>query len=131
SYGSGSIVDGRDEIDKVGQLNYHGDPSAALLGSSTEQSVAFNDHYLDVPIDSSQILFICTADSLDTISLPLLDRCEVIQLSGYTQDEKLHIARRFILPKQLTQNGLSEPHVQLTEPALLKTVTHYTWEAFT
>ncbi|KAH9039661.1 Lon protease C-terminal proteolytic domain-containing protein [Lactarius pseudohatsudake] len=94
-----------------------------------EQNVAFNDHYLNVPIDLSQILFICTANSLDTISPPLLDRCEVIQLSGYTHDEKLHIARRFLLPKQLTQNGLSEPHVQLTEPALLKTVTHYTREA--
>ncbi|KAH8987330.1 ATP-dependent protease La [Lactarius akahatsu] len=119
-----------DEIDKVGQSNYHGDPSAALLEVlDPEQNVAFNDHYLNVPIDLSQILFICTANSLDTISPPLLDRCEVIQLSGYTHDEKLHIARRFLLPKQLTQNGLSGPHVQLTEPALLKTVTHYTREA--
>ena len=74
-------------------------------------------------------MFICTANSLDTISPPLLDRCEIIQLSGYTYDEKLHIARRFLLPKQLTQNGLSEAHVQLTEPALLQTVTHYTREA--
>ncbi|KAH9056835.1 ATP-dependent protease La [Lactarius vividus] len=119
-----------DEIDKVGQSNYHGDPSAALLEVlDPEQNVAFNDHYLNVPIDLSQILFICTANSLDTISPPLLDRCEIIQLSGYTHDEKLHIARRFLLPKQLAQNGLSEPHVQLTEPALLKTVTHYTREA--
>jgi ATP-dependent Lon protease len=94
-----------------------------------EQNVAFNDHYLNVPIDLSQILFICTANSLDTISPPLLDRCEIIQLSGYTHDEKLHIARRFLLPKQLVQNGLSEAHVQLTEPALLQTVTHYTREA--
>ncbi|KAH9177262.1 hypothetical protein EDB89DRAFT_1902501 [Lactarius sanguifluus] len=91
-----------------------------------EQNVAFNGHYLNVPIDLSQILF---ANSLDTISPPLLVRCEVIQLSGYTHDGKLHNARRFLLPKQLTQNGLSEPHVQLTEPALLKTVTHYTREA--
>ncbi|KAH9011196.1 ATP-dependent protease La [Lactarius hengduanensis] len=118
------------EIDEVGQSNYHGDPSAALLEVlDPEQNVAFNDHYLNVPIDLSQILFICAANSLDTISPPLLDRCEVIQLSGYTHDEKLHIARRFLLPKQLTQNGLSEPHVQLTEPALLKTATHYTREA--
>jgi ATP-dependent Lon protease len=74
-------------------------------------------------------LFICTANTLDTISPPLLDRCEIIQLSGYTHDEKLHIARRFLLPKQVTQNGLSEAHVELTEPALLQTVTHYTQEA--
>ncbi|KAI9435502.1 ATP-dependent protease La [Lactarius indigo] len=119
-----------DEIDKVGQSNYHGDPSAALLEVlDPEQNVAFNDHYLNVPIDLSQILFTCIANSLDTISPPLLDRCEVIQLSGYTHDEKLHISRRFLLPKQFTQNGLSEPHVQLTEPALPKTVTHYTREA--
>lgn len=119
-----------DEIDKVGQSNYHGDPSAALLEVlDPEQNVAFNDHYLNVPIDLSQILFICTANSLDTISPPLLDRCEVIQLSGYTHDEKLHIARRFLLPKQVVQNGLKEAHVQLTEPALLQTVTHYTREA--
>lgn len=87
------------------------------------------DHYINVPIDLSQVLFICTANSLDTIAPPLLDRCEVIQLSGYTYDEKLHIARRFLLPKQLAQNGLSEAHVQLTEPALLRIVTQYTREA--
>jgi ATP-dependent Lon protease len=74
-------------------------------------------------------LFICTANTLDAISPPLLDRCEIVQLSGYTHDEKLHIARRFLLPKQVTQNGLSEAHVELTEPALLQTVTHYTQEA--
>ncbi|KAI0298983.1 Lon protease C-terminal proteolytic domain-containing protein [Multifurca ochricompacta] len=119
-----------DEIDKVGQSNYHGDPSAALLEVlDPEQNVAFNDHYVNVPMDLSQVLFICTANSLDTIAPPLLDRCEVIQLSGYTHDEKLHIARRFLLPKQLTQNGLSAAHVQLTEPALLQVVTHYTREA--
>jgi ATP-dependent Lon protease len=82
-----------------------------------------------VPIDLSQVLFICTANTLDTIAPPLLDRCEVIQLSGYTHDEKLHIARRFLVPKQLAQNGLSEAHVQMTEPALLSVVTHYTREA--
>jgi ATP-dependent Lon protease len=91
--------------------------------------VVGQDHYINVPIDLSQVLFICTANSLDTIAPPLLDRCEVIQLSGYTYDEKLHIARRFLLPKQLAQNGLSEAHVQLTEPALLRIVTQYTREA--
>src|SRR5712691_9303022 len=80
-------------------------------------------------MDLSQVLFVCTANTLDTIPPPLLDRCEVIQLSGYTHDEKLHVARRFLLPKQLAQNGLSEDHVQLTEPGLLRVVTHYTREA--
>ena len=87
------------------------------------------DHYINVPIDLSQVLFICTANTLDAIAPPLLDRCEVIQLSGYTHDEKLHIARRFLLPKQLAQNGLSDAHVQLSEPALLHIATHYTREA--
>ncbi|KAH9022767.1 P-loop containing nucleoside triphosphate hydrolase protein [Lactarius pseudohatsudake] len=114
-----------DEIDKVGQSN---DPSAALL-EILDPNKMWPSTYLNVPIDLSQILFICTANSLDTISPPLLGRCEEIQLSGYTHDEKLHIARRFLFPKQLAQNGLSEPHVQPTEPALLKTVTHYTPEA--
>ncbi|KAF8487020.1 ATP-dependent protease La [Russula ochroleuca] len=119
-----------DEIDKVGQSNYHGDPSAALLEVlDPEQNVAFNDHYINVPIDLSQVLFVCTANTLDTIAPPLIDRCEVIQLSGYTHDEKIHIARRFLLPKQVTQTGLSEAHVDLTEPALLSVVTQYTREA--
>ena len=139
--------DNRDEIDKVGQSNYHGDPSAALLEVlDPEQNVAFNvwhfyisltkppntiqqDHYINVPIDLSQVLFVCTANTLDTIAPALIDRCEVIQLSGYTHDEKLHIARRFLLPKQVLQNGLSEAHVHLTEPALLSVVTQYTREA--
>jgi ATP-dependent Lon protease len=87
------------------------------------------DHYPNVPIDLSQILFIYTADTLDTISPPLLDWCEIIQLSGYMHNEKLHIARRFILPKHLAQNGLLEAHVELVEPAPHQTVTHYTQEA--
>jgi ATP-dependent Lon protease len=142
------LANNRDEIDKVGQSNYHGDPSAALLEVlDPEQNVAFNvcplvypdielldtsdgqDHYINVPIDLSQVLFICTANTLDTILPPLLDRCEVIQLSGYTHDEKLHIARRFLLPKQLVQNGLSASHVQPTESALLRVITHYAREA--
>ena len=81
-----------------------------------------------VPIDLSQILFICTANTLDTILPPLLDRCEVMQLSGYSHNEKLHIPRRFLLPKQFTKNGLSEAPVQLTEPTLFQTVAHYTQE---
>ncbi|KAG6836975.1 hypothetical protein H0H93_016928 [Arthromyces matolae] len=119
-----------DEIDKIGQSNFHGDPGAALLEVlDPEQNHTFNDHYVNVPIDLSQILFICTANSLETISAPLLDRCEVIQLSGYTYDEKMHIARRFLLPKQLQANGLNETHITLTEPALLHIATRYTREA--
>ncbi|KAG5652056.1 hypothetical protein H0H81_006453 [Sphagnurus paluster] len=119
-----------DEIDKIGQSNFHGDPGAALLEVlDPEQNHTFNDHYINVPIDLSQVLFICTANSLETISAPLLDRCEVIQLSGYTYDEKMHIARRFLLPKQLQANGLTESHITITEPALLHVATRYTREA--
>ncbi|KAG6907031.1 hypothetical protein DXG01_010866 [Tephrocybe rancida] len=129
-----------DEIDKIGQSNFHGDPGAALLEVlDPEQNHTFNkvklmlapskDHYINVPIDLSQILFICTANSLETISAPLLDRCEIIQLSGYTYDEKMHIARRFLLPKQLQANGLNDSHITLTEPALLHIATRYTREA--
>ncbi|KDQ24068.1 hypothetical protein PLEOSDRAFT_1048574 [Pleurotus ostreatus PC15] len=119
-----------DEIDKVGQSNFHGDPGAALLEVlDPEQNHSFNDHYVNVPIDLSQILFICTANTLETISAPLLDRCEVIQLSGYTHDEKLHIARRYLLPKQLKANGLTNAEVEITEPALLRIATGYTREA--
>ncbi|KAJ7626429.1 ATP-dependent protease La [Mycena polygramma] len=119
-----------DEIDKIGGSNFHGDPSAALLEVlDPEQNHTFNDHYINVPIDLSQVLFICTANSLETISGPLLDRCEIVQLSGYTYDEKMHIARRFLLPKQLNANGMDADHVQLTEPALMTIATQYTREA--
>ncbi|OBZ74418.1 Lon protease 2, peroxisomal [Grifola frondosa] len=119
-----------DEIDKVGQSNFHGDPAAALLEVlDPEQNHSFNDHYINVPIDLSQVLFICTSNTLDTISAPLLDRCEIIQLSGYTYDEKTHIARRFLLPKQLQANGLTAEHVTLTESALMHIATYYTREA--
>ncbi|KAJ6485879.1 ATP-dependent protease La [Mycena sanguinolenta] len=119
-----------DEIDKIGGSNFHGDPSAALLEVlDPEQNHTFNDHYINVPIDLSQVLFICTANTLETIPGPLLDRCEIVQLSGYTYDEKMHIARRFLLPKQLSANGMDSDHVQLTEPALMTIATQYTREA--
>ncbi|KAI0944473.1 hypothetical protein AcW1_002170 [Taiwanofungus camphoratus] len=119
-----------DEIDKIGQGNFHGDPAAALLEVlDPEQNHSFNDHYINVPIDLSQVLFICTSNTLETISAPLLDRCEIVQLSGYTYDEKMHIARKFLLPKQLQANGLTAEHLTLTEPALLHIATHYTREA--
>ncbi|THH30318.1 hypothetical protein EUX98_g3872 [Antrodiella citrinella] len=119
-----------DEIDKVGQSNLHGDPAAALLEVlDPEQNHSFNDHYVNVPIDLSQVLFICTSNSLDTIAAPLLDRCEIVQLSGYTYDEKVHIARRFLLPKQITANGLAPEQIELSEDALLTIATMYTREA--
>ncbi|KAJ3994999.1 ATP-dependent protease La [Lentinula boryana] len=119
-----------DEIDKIGASNFHGDPGAALLEVlDPEQNCNFNDHYINVPIDLSQVLFICTANTLETISAPLLDRCEVVVLPGYTYDEKLHIARRFLLPKQLSTNGLTQDHVKFTEEALKAVATRYTREA--
>ncbi|KIK13185.1 hypothetical protein PISMIDRAFT_119358 [Pisolithus microcarpus 441] len=120
----------RDEIDKVGQSNFHGDPAAALLEVlDPEQNHTFNDHYINVPVDLSRVLFICTSNTLDSVSAPLLDRCEVVELSGYTYDEKIHIARRYLLPKQLTANGLSESLLVLTDDALLRIATLYTREA--
>ncbi|PCH43054.1 ATP-dependent protease La [Wolfiporia cocos MD-104 SS10] len=119
-----------DEVDKLASSNFHGDPGAALLEVlDPEQNHSFNDHYINVPIDLSQVLFICTANTLDTIAAPLLDRCEIVHLSGYTYDEKMHIARKFLLPKQLQANGLTTDHLELTEPALLRIATHYTREA--
>ncbi|KAH7927222.1 ATP-dependent protease La [Leucogyrophana mollusca] len=119
-----------DEIDKVGHSNFHGDPGAALLEVlDPEQNHSFNDHYINVPIDLSQVLFICTSNTLETISAPLLDRCEVVELSGYTYDEKMHIARRFLLPKQIQANGLSDSQLQLTDGSLLHIATLYTREA--
>ena len=87
------------------------------------------DHYINVPFDLSQVLFVATANSLDTVSDPLLDRCEVIQLSGYTYDEKIHIARRFLLPKQLEANGLPPNHISLTDAAYTHVTSYYTREA--
>ncbi|KAI0759131.1 ATP-dependent protease La [Fomes fomentarius] len=136
--GPGSIVQallqvdefGRDEVDKLAQSNFHGDPGAVLLEVlDPEQNHSFNDHYINVPVDLSQVLFICTSNSLETISAPLLDRCEIIQLSGYTYDEKVHIANKFLLPKQLKANGLTPNHVTLTQSALMHIATHYTREA--
>ncbi|GJE92960.1 ATP-dependent protease La [Phanerochaete sordida] len=119
-----------DEIDKVGQNNFHGDPAAALLEVlDPEQNHTFNDHYINVPIDLSQVLFICTSNTLDTISAPLLDRCETVQLSGYTYTEKMHIARKYLLPKQLQANGLAPEHVALPDSTLLHIATRYTREA--
>jgi ATP-dependent Lon protease len=118
-----------DEIDKVG-ADYRGDPQSALLEVlDPEQNVNFRDHYLDLPFDLSQVLFICTANSLDTISPPLRDRMEIIQLSGYTELEKLQIAKRYLVKKQRKANGLKETQAQITDPALRAIINDYTREA--
>ncbi|KAJ9662399.1 hypothetical protein H2201_006108 [Coniosporium apollinis] len=119
-----------DEIDKLGMSNFHGDPSAAMLEVlDPEQNHTFTDHYVNIPIDLSRVLFIATANSLDTIPPPLLDRMETIQLSGYTTLEKRHIATRHLLPKQITTNGLTPDRVQLTDEVLDKIITSYTRES--
>jgi ATP-dependent Lon protease len=118
-----------DEIDKMSN-GWGGDPSSALLEAlDPEQNHSFRDHYLDVPFDLSNVLFIATANSLDTISAPLLDRMEVIQLSGYSQDEKLHIAQNHLWSKQLKEHGMNEEQIKISEPALRRLISAYTREA--
>lgn len=119
-----------DEIDKIGMNNYHGDPSAAMLEVlDPEQNHTFNDHYVSTPVDLSKVLFIATANSQYTIHDALLDRMEVIELPGYTFDEKLHIARGHLIPKQLSTNALESEQLVIEDKTLLKVVTGYTREA--
>ncbi|KAH8925216.1 hypothetical protein BT69DRAFT_1149590 [Atractiella rhizophila] len=119
-----------DEIDKIGMNNHHGDPSAAMLEVlDPEQNYQFNDHYINTPVDLSRVLFIATANTLETISPPLLDRMETIQISGYVYDEKLEIAKRYLLPKQLSANVLSSSHLSISDDTLLHLIAHYTREA--
>jgi len=118
-----------DEIDKMGS-DYRGDPASAMLELlDPEQHSTFRDHYLDLPFDLSKILFICTANQLETIPPPLLDRMDVINLSGYTEDEKLGIARKYLVPKQLAAHGLTDYKVSFTEGALRTVIREYTREA--
>jgi ATP-dependent Lon protease len=118
-----------DEIDKMG-ADYRGDPASAMLEVlDPEQNSAFRDHYLDVPFDLSRVMFICTANDMDRVPGPLRDRMEVIALAGYTEDEKLQIAKRYLVPRQIERNGLRKSQVGFSDAGLREIITAYTREA--
>jgi ATP-dependent Lon protease len=118
-----------DEIDKVGH-DFRGDPASALLEVlDPEQNKSFRDNYLDLPFDLSKVMFVTTANTLDTIPAPLLDRMEILRLSGYSEEEKMQIARRYLIPRQLAQAGIKPEQVEITDAGLKRLIAGYTREA--
>ena len=115
-----------DEIDKLGN-DYRGDPASALLEVlDAEQNVEFRDHYIELPFDLSDVLFITTANTLDTIPRPLLDRMEVIELTSYTAEEKFHIAKEHLVKKQMKKHGLNSKMLHLSDGLLHRLIAEYT-----
>jgi ATP-dependent Lon protease len=118
-----------DEVDKLGR-DFRGDPASALLETlDPEQNNTFRDNYLDVPFDLSKVLFICTANMLDTVPPPLLDRMELIFLQGYSEEEKVHIANRYLIPRQIKENGITRSRSSFPRERCATLVRHYTREA--
>ncbi|HEX3894211.1 MAG TPA: endopeptidase La [Terracidiphilus sp.] len=118
-----------DEVDKLGR-DFRGDPASALLETlDPEQNNTFRDNYLDVQFDLSKVLFICTANMLDTVPAPLIDRMEIIPLQGYSEEEKVHIAKRYLIPRQIKANGITVEQIEFPEEAVRHIVRHYTREA--
>jgi ATP-dependent Lon protease len=127
--GSNNPVFMLDEVDKIG-MDFRGDPSSALLEVlDPEQNNSFQDNYLEVPFDLSKVLFVATANLLDPIPAALRDRMEVVQLPGYTEQEKIEIGKRFLIPKQMTNHGLTSKHIDITDEAMTELVRSYTHEA--
>ena len=117
-----------DEIDKIG-MDHRGDPASALLEVlDPEQNNTFSDHYLEVDYDLSEVMFVCTANSLN-IPTPLLDRMEIIRIPGYIEDEKINIAEKYLLPKQMKRNGLKDSEIKLNKNVILSLIRYYTREA--